>query len=123
MLSILPMLPVSADNARAVAQDFSDKIVKVRAGNHITAGLASQLHADISHNIKHWPETDKVQFQLWFNQCLREISSARIQALENMPKRKPIMYYFMIFTCIKVVSFIGVAAYGWMVGPWIFNAQ
>lgn len=123
MLSILPMLPVSADNARAVAQDFSDKIVKARADNHLSAGLASQLHADISQKIKHWSETDKAQFQLWFSQFLREVNSARIQALRDMPKRKPIMYYFMIFTCIKVVSFIGVATYGWMVGPWVFNGQ
>lgn len=121
MLSIMPMLPISADNARAVAQEFSDIIVKARAQNHVTAGLASQMKADISQQIKHWPETDKAQFQLWFSQCLREINALRIQAIENLPERKPIMYYFMIFTCIKVVSFIFVATYGWVVGPLIFN--
>jgi hypothetical protein len=122
MLSVLPMLPISQDNARAVAQDFSDTIVHVRAKNHVTAGLALQLKADISQHIQHWPERDKAQFQLWFSQCLREINELRLQALENLPTRKPIMYYFMIFTCIKVVSFIGVAAYGWVVGPWVFNS-
>lgn len=121
MLSTMPMLPISADNARAVAQEFSDIIVKARAQNRITVELASQLKADISQQISHWPETDKAQFQLWFSQCLREINALRIQAIKKLPERKPIMYYFMIFTCIKVVSFILVAAYGWVVGPLIFN--
>jgi hypothetical protein len=121
MLSIMPMLPVSADNARAVAQEFSDIIVKARAQNHVTAELASQMKADISQQIKHWPETDKAQFQLWLSQCLREINALSVQGIEKLPERKPIMYYFMIFTCIKVVSFIFVAAYGWVVGPLIFN--
>ena len=123
MLSIMPILPISADNARAVAQEFSDIIVKARAQNHITAGLASQMKADISQQMKYWPETDKAQFQLWFSQCLREIDALRIKAIEKLPERKPVMYYFMIFTCIKVVSFIFVATYAWIVGPLIFNGS
>ncbi len=123
MLSIMPMLPISADNVRAVAQEFSDIIVEARAQNHVTAGLASQMKADISQKIKHWSETDKAQFQLWFSQCLREIDALRVQAIESLPERKPVMYYFMIFTCIKVVSFIFVAAYAWVVGPLLFNGH
>lgn len=122
MLSVMPTLPLSADNARAVAQDFSDIIVKVRAKNQVTAALASQLNTDILQHIKQWPETDKAQFQLWFDQYLREINKTRTQALQKLPKRKPIMYYFLIFTGIKVVSFVFVAAYAWIVGASIFNS-
>lgn len=121
MLTVLPKLPVNADNARAVAQDFSDKIAALRARNRITSGLASQLHADIAQKIEPWAETDKAQFQQWFNAFLREMNVARIQAIEALPKRKPFMYYFLIFACIKVSCFSLVALYGWVVGPAIFN--
>lgn len=122
MLAVLPVLPVNADNARAVAQAFNDKIVEVRTQNKITSDLAWQLHADIYQQMNHWPETDRTAFKSLFDQCLREINAARHQAIAAMPQRKPIMFYFMIFTCIKVVSFILVATYAWIVGPAIFNS-
>lgn len=111
MLPVLPVRPVTVDNAHAVAQAFSAKVVAVRANNQNTAVLAAQLHSEIARYIEDWSEIDKTQFQRWFNQCLREVNSARNQALDALPKRKPLMYYFLVFACAKMVFFILFALY------------
>lgn len=118
MLAISPVLPVQLDNARAVAQAFSDRVALEREQNRTTEQLAAQLRQDIQQKILNWTQQDQQQFMQWFNQALREINIARVQAT---PAKKYFGFYFAILAGILAVGFIFFAVFAAVLKARVFN--
>lgn len=120
MLDVLPALPVSEDNARAVALAFSQQVTAARLQQQTTAQLAQQLRQHIQQAVSSWEHADQQQFMQLFNQSLRHISMAQ---KSDIADKKHFGYYFAILSGILFFVFLAVAVFAALTDASVFNGS
>jgi hypothetical protein len=120
MLDVLPALPVSEDNARAVALAFNQQVTAARQQQQTTAQLAQQLRQHIQQAVSSWEHADQQQFMQLFNQCLRTISMAQ---KSDIADKKHFGYYFAILSGILFFVFLAVAVFAALTDASVFNGS